>query len=298
MAKKILVDNFAVRNDGPMYTFNSEGTSTCAAIDPLFSSYLACMRGMRELIIRNEVHESDFHFFQNLEGDRGLFLDVGAHAGQSAHSLLLSNKSMRVLSLEPNPQMVQALELVRRRFPKRFIFMQLGGSHRRETKELWVPYCQGLDLSARSSVFPAEFEKDYVRRQINEEIKTKKGFGSFKLASVKIDLRPLDTLRLNPSVVKLDVEGAERSVLEGASTLLKRSHPLLLIENNNVESFWPYLSARGYCAYRFDNERKLLIAVDLGAKVQALNYFWFTKQTRGRFQEHFGSETVARWFEV
>jgi FkbM family methyltransferase len=55
----------------------------------------------------------------------------------------------------------------------------------------------------------------------------------------------VDSLRLSPSFIKIDVEGHEREVLEGAKETLLRSRPALLVEVIHSEVI-PFLSELGY----------------------------------------------------
>lgn len=49
-----------------------------------------------------------------------------------------------------------------------------------------------------------------------------------------VRLRTLDSLNLNPDLIKIDVEGSQRSVLAGAIETLKRCKPVIIIELENV----------------------------------------------------------------
>ena len=55
----------------------------------------------------------------------------------------------------------------------------------------------------------------------------------------------VDSLGLSPSFIKIDVEGHEREVLEGAKETLLRSRPALLVEVIHSEVI-PFLSELGY----------------------------------------------------
>ena len=54
-----------------------------------------------------------------------------------------------------------------------------------------------------------------------------------------VPIKPLDELELarDPAVLKIDVEGAELGVLEGASSLLRRCRPLLYLETIDDDAF-------------------------------------------------------------
>lgn len=62
---------------------------------------------------------------------------------------------------------------------------------------------------------------------------------------LKIPAITVDSLGLSPSFIKIDVEGHEREVLEGAKETLLRSRPALLVEVIHSEVI-PFLSELGY----------------------------------------------------
>ncbi len=71
--------------------------------------------------------------------------------------------------------------------------------------------------------------------------------------NVQVRTARLDTLfpELRPSFLKIDVEGHEIACIQGAEQLLRRSHPVLLIEVAHEEIF-PLLGSLGYRAFWYD----------------------------------------------
>ncbi len=70
-----------------------------------------------------------------------------------------------------------------------------------------------------------------------------------------------------PQLLKVDVEGAERLVIAGASEYLASHRPTMIIETSNIELVQLIL-AFGYVAFQVDSENLLFIAAtkdcDLG----------------------------------
>jgi len=68
----------------------------------------------------------------------------------------------------------------------------------------------------------------------------------------------IDSLNLSPDVIHLDIEGYEGPALEGAMETIKRSKPLIVIENKgfgnsfgwSIERSTEYLSNLGYTKYK------------------------------------------------
>ena len=63
--------------------------------------------------LQGHVHEPEFRLFGWLQDVEGLALDIGAHRGQSAASVLRLAPGLRVHAFEPNPGMTKALNLLR-----------------------------------------------------------------------------------------------------------------------------------------------------------------------------------------
>ena len=60
---------------------------------------------------------------------------------------------------------------------------------------------------------------------------------------------------LRPDVVKIDVEGAELKVLEGARETLKEARPILLIEGGAKAAITSYLRGFHYVPLSYDANR-------------------------------------------
>lgn len=71
-----------------------------------------------------------------------------------------------------------------------------------------------------------------------------------------------------PALIKIDVEGYELSVLQGAIDLLKQHHPALVVEANDRLGLREFLGPLGYQFYEFDPETR---AVRAALKTSAPN---------------------------
>jgi hypothetical protein len=87
----------------------------------------------------------------------------------------------------------------------------------------------------------------------------RKVVGAGKLA---VAVRTLDSVRLTPDFVKIDVEGAEDRVIAGASETLRRCSPLIMAENSYPERVRAALASFGYAPFNFDPARGLLYPQD------------------------------------
>lgn len=195
-------------------------------------------------------HDPDFSAFGVLSGN-GLFLDVGASIGQSALSFRIFNRESPILSLEPLPSHRGDLGFVRKVI-RGHRFMIAGAAERSSTATLHVPMLGSYELPAESS----------LRRQDAVAVLDRleaQGTNPKRLwlKEVEVDLRRLDDLELNPSFVKIDVEGAEIGVLRGMSDTIRRSRPVLMIERSDrFEQVAELLNGDGYRAFAYDAEAR------------------------------------------
>jgi len=166
--------------------------------------------------------------------DGGVAWDVGAHIGY--HSLVLASlvgKAGRICAFEPNPYNVARF---RRNMGK--------NQHLSESVELHECAVAALDGQLDFRMSPSYFLSsigylDTDGRFPSEQV-PKASYT--RLQTVQVPVRTMDSLLeeglLPPSVVKIDVEGAEVLVLEGARNLLSSLKPALLIEVHNIQNMF------------------------------------------------------------
>lgn len=240
------------------------GSVLKSLLRPLYR-HLLTARG-REIIDHyrsGQVSETDIELFRHLDGITGLVIDAGANRGQFALSMLAVNRSLRVLSFEPNPALRWSLLLIGMLYPARFRFRLRGLSTHRQSMTLHVPTTSAIDLSSNASLDACEFDKDYVRERLAGYAQRSAGQYGFSQRSVK--LLPLDELGLEPVAIKIDVEGWELQALTGMQKTIVRCHPLLMIELNNRQQLLPWLRQLGYQLYGYDAHQQLLLPTETGA---------------------------------
>lgn len=115
---------------------------------------------------------------------------------------------------------------------------------------------------------------------------------SGQLQEVRVNLKSLDSLFVDHqrtvAFVKIDVEGHELQVIEGARTLISRSMPALLVEvssnpddrQSSAFALFNLLREEGYDAYWYDGATfKHRSSGD-----QSVNYFFLTRSQLVRFK--------------
>lgn len=143
---------------------------------------------------------------------KGLFIDIGAYDGDSAVSLL-----------DFNPQTIYAFE------PELYNFQKLQRNSSATPNNLIIPIKKGLS----DHEFKAHITNQDVMSKINN---TKKG--------EEIEITTLDNFIKEKNVpqvnlIKIDVEGEEQKVLQGAINTIKKYKPILTISiYHNPQDFF------------------------------------------------------------
>ncbi len=181
---------------------------------------------------------------RRLIGKGALAVDVGAHFG--ATSMAYSRFCKRVIAFEPNPETYrQALQhfALNQITNVKLYNLAIGDKPRK--------------MSLASSRHPQSNDGMQRLTRMHDGLPT-------------VKVRTLDSFRLKPDFIKIDVEGFEQLVLKGATETIKRFRPALLVEttwfknvasemaaNGDVEDYRvddyeivKFLKELGYCAFR------------------------------------------------
>ncbi len=202
-------------------------------------------------------HDPDFAAFGVLGGE-GLFLDIGANAGQSALSFRVYNRVSPILSLEPLPEYEADLRFLGRFLDGHRYLAEAAAEHTGDAT-LLVPRYGRYRLSAEASLNRAEI--DYKLASLAQSGADPKRLG---VAEIPVRLRRLDELALAPEFVKIDVEGGEPEVVRGLEATLERHRPVLMIERSaRIEEAGRLLVDRhGYAAFHFDRDARAFRPTD------------------------------------
>ena len=206
------------------------------------------------------LHDPDFAVFDALANAQGLVLDVGANRGHSAISVLRHTDRLRVFSIEPNHEHKWDLLLLKLLHPLRFRFRVMAAGNTHAQKVLFIPGDLQLRQSARASLDPAEFERSHTKARLlelgidcNDEN---------AIRQINAQVVPLDTLKLSPDLIKLDVEGYELQALQGLQETLTNHLPALLIEANHPHKWLPLILSLGYQIYFLNHSSQALNKVE------------------------------------
>lgn len=195
------------------------------------------------------VHDADLNGLRNIGvPSQALFLDIGANRGEAAKSIWSLCPDTRLIGFEPNPAMVD-------RFGH--IFSKRGGkvyavalSNQVGEFPLYIPVYRGVVFDGLASLSEAN-----AREWLNRD--TLFGFNPRKLEIRKFSCQvaTLDQFGLSPFFIKIDVQGREYEVLEGALKTIAASRPIIFAESETLDipRVLTLLSPWHYEVFRFDD---------------------------------------------
>ncbi|MGH7007647.1 MAG: FkbM family methyltransferase [Stellaceae bacterium] len=159
-------------------------------------------------------------------------VDVGAHEGSYVH--FMKRHARRVYAFEPVPSLAEALAW---KFAPRVVVRNIALSRESGTAILRIPLIEGAALTGLAS--------------LND------GAGATTaITEIAVQTRPLDEVFAGDAgFIKVDVEGHEEAVLDGAARTIARCRPRLLIEieegrmpgaPSRIHAFLRRFNYRGY----------------------------------------------------
>ena len=197
--------------------------------------------------------------FSTLSLSSNTVFDIGSYTGVYALVAAKSNRKLKVSAFEPNPDLFSALE-----------------------KNLKLNRIRNV----KSEQMALDDQPGEAYLYLNHDIHT--SIGSLiqsTTAGKKVLVRKttLDIYCENYSInsvdlIKIDVEGYETNVLQGGSSIIKKSSPIILMESLNQETLekqFALLSKLGYLKPLQVN----------GDGFDLNNWLWFTESHRDRVKQ-------------
>jgi FkbM family methyltransferase len=199
------------------------------------SSYLEARRALRTLCPQSLLNwrearfygrygEVELHLLEFLCRRDADALDIGANDGCYVH--YLKRHARRVFAYEPMPGLVRGL---REKFPHDVVIEPIALSDRAGTVELHMPVVDGVVVTGCSTVSP-EASATYPAHH-----------------AIEVPMDRLDNIyRGRAGFIKIDVEGHEQAVLDGAVETIRRCRPRMLVEIDDRLSPGGLARARAY----------------------------------------------------
>lgn len=165
--------------------------------------------------------------------------DIGANVGSyTILTSVLTGDSGNVYAFEPLPDNLQYLHR----------HIKLNNLHNIEVHEVAV--------WNKSGTVKFQGTSDRVTSHISDE-------GSIEVKTVSIDSLVFDGPLSPPDIIKIDVEGAETGVLEGAQKTLKKYQPSIFLATHGDDinrNCREQLEKLGYTIQKIDNQEDELLA--------------------------------------
>jgi len=213
-------------------------------------------------------HDKSYFGFRHLANrDRGLFLDVGANNGISAAGFRRINKSYDILSIEANSHHEGSLKRLQRADP-RFQYRRLGAGSKRGSFTLFTPVYRGIPIHTHAST-----SKEYLDASLGRDF-SPRVVGQITYHEQVVPVVPLDELELEPSIIKIDVEGFDYQVLLGLRATIEKHRPHIMIEYTpkQMGDFEPFFERHGYSLFIYDEQKDTFTAFQKDRETQA----WYT----------------------
>lgn len=180
--------------------------------------------GDREVLSKGELSALRALYTLTERARVGVFADVGAHLGY--YAVRMAGRCGRVVAFEPNPK--SRAKLLKN--------IELNGLRNVAV----LPYACG-EARYRAKLYPAGSGSTLLEGFVNAE-------------PIEVEVVPLDEALDRVDLAKIDVEGYEWNVLQGARRLIETWKPALVIEHHDFRhyrtSWYPrikaFLRERGY----------------------------------------------------
>ena len=196
-------------------------------------------------------------------------IDIGMFRG--VYSFLLSKYSKSVIGFEANPIMYKYLEQNLKKIVKNIKIYNFALSNKESEVCIKIPLRNKSNLRSNFEDF---YEGGLATIHQDNKLEGK------KLETFKTKCNMLDNFKFNEKIgfIKIDVEGHEQLVLEGAVNTINKDMPNLLIEiekkhrSDSIEKTFKYLRKLGYKAYTYKNN-KLNLLTDFNNQ-NSVNYIF------------------------
>ena len=173
-------------------------------------------------------------FIRLIKDEINFSLDIGANVGNYT-KLILQETSSKVISFEPLPDAYRELEVLKKEFGERLETFNIAISNENKRQELYF----GNEKSEKASLMKNLEKLSFV--------------GETNINKISVEVKKLDDLKdiLNNEIIdfiKIDTEGYEFEVLDGAKNLLKEHQPKFI----QIEFNWHQL-LKGQTLYKLSS---------------------------------------------
>jgi len=262
--------------------FNNKVKALCTVNDKNINTYkiqnwqISILRDMDWAFNNGIYYEINVEYWLNKilkEIKDPILYDIGSNYGY--YSVIFSSITKRIYSFEP---VGDTYKILRRnikcnKLPNVQLF-NIALSDKKETTFINV-----YSSSGNNSMFKREIPVDHPTKYLKK----------IKIKTDTIDSLIKEGIISVPNIIKIDVEGAELNVLNGAMNTIKEFHPILLVEYSETTSkdagyscrdIYDFINSCDYTIYGLsENCSDLsLIPFEVGSNVPISNILAFPKQ--------------------
>lgn len=241
------------------------------------------------------IHQQDALVFKHLTPDMGTILDVGAHWGYMAMSILNSGTDCPLISFEAVPYNRTCLETLRTAsFRYDYVIGAVSDTVGKVT--FYNPVINGTPISGVNSINGETLGQWWVPSTVETVEKyfmhtMKPGQPArFQLGVYEIEAQPLDVMLGSKkfrvaveriAAIKIDVEGHERAALDGAAKTIARDRPLLVVEGGSNARITEFMAAAGYAMVQRNGD----VLEPLSGHGLVANEFFVHKEQEAKYRQ-------------
>ena len=177
-----------------------------------------------------------------------LILDIGCNRGIALSTMLSMKPDARIVGFEANPD-VAASTAAQYAGDRRVEIRAVGLGERPSEHTLHVPVYRGYRFDGLGSFDPWLAQALFDGRLLYW-FDAKR----FVVEQKRVVVQTLDSHRLDPTVIKMYVQGHETAVIAGAQETLRRCEPIVMAPSQ-TPAIDESLRALGYRRYQWNGER-------------------------------------------
>jgi FkbM family methyltransferase len=192
-----------------------------------------------ELFTRSEPHEPDYRIFGKLRDSGSTIIDVGANYGYSATSIWAVGSAACVLSFEPIEAFGPMFDRIAQLRPGRFDYRVMALGTRPGQLDLVMPVLNGVGVTALTTGSP----HPHFAAMAHNIATYASAYGGERLTMYRFaaPMGRLDDVLVaggfrvptgKIAAIKVDAEGMEGDVLDGARATIKRHLPLVMADHS------------------------------------------------------------------
>jgi len=205
----------------------------------------------------------------------------------SALSIFTLKSNAKVISFEPNPVNYTFLARLKTKF-NHFKYIKVGLGDQPASLDFYYPIYNGKKMTALGSCDRQKAQSWLNNKTVYFFDKTK-----LEIAKITVAIKTLDSFQLQPDFIKIDVEGFEYQVLQGAAQTINHNRPILLIEGIAPgDRVHRQLQSWNYDIYKFADNQFYLNRFDCA------NNFLIPREKTKLIQPYLAREESTNLFKV